>query len=69
MPAQPHANELEAAVAATGYRYTDPAADDAWPDISEYNADREPCPDDLFPPSWGATPTERDRAAIEAGNI
>lgn len=65
---QPHAHELEDAIAATGYRYTDPTHDDGWPRIAKHDADREPCPDDLFPVSWGSEPTERDQAAIDAGN-
>lgn len=68
MSVQPHPDELEAALESTGYCYSDPTTDDEWPRISAHDPDREICPDDLFPPGWGAQPTERDQAAIDAGN-
>lgn len=46
------------------YVYTDPVTDDAWPRITEA-ADDLP---DAFPDGWGDEPTERDQAAIDAGN-
>ena len=44
------------------YVYTDPVDDVEWPRIVE--------PDELdeFPDGWGEQPTERDQAAIDAGN-
>jgi alpha-amylase/alpha-mannosidase (GH57 family) len=47
------------------YIYTDPVADDAWPRITEVTDDDLP---DAFPDGWGDGPTERDQAAIDAGN-
>lgn len=47
------------------YVYTDPTTDDAWPRIAEVTDDDTP---DAFPPGWGGAPTERDQAAIDAGN-
>lgn len=46
------------------YRYTDPVDDDAWPRITAADDD----PPDRFPDGWGDAPTERDQAAIDAGN-
>lgn len=44
---------------------TDPIEDPDWPNIRAYDPDR----DDIdFPDNWGTEPTERDRAAIDAGN-
>lgn len=67
MSAQPHSDEVEAAVAATGYRYTDPVHDEQWPRITAPD-DADGCANDRFPDDWGSTPTERDQAAIDAGN-
>lgn len=50
------------------YVYTDPVDDDDWPNITEHVPEKEPCPDDLFPKTWGSEPTQRDQAAIDAGN-
>lgn len=50
------------------YRYTDPTTDPGWPRIEAHDPATEPCADDLFPPGWGAEPTPRDQAAIDAGN-
>lgn len=47
------------------YVYTDPVADERWPRITEPNDDDVP---DAFPEGWGSAPTERDQAAIAAGN-
>lgn len=47
------------------YVYTDPVADPDWPHITD--PDDDDCPD-CFPDTWGAAPTERDQAAIDAGN-
>lgn len=47
------------------YVYTDPVDDDRWPHITEAFDDDVP---DCFPPGWGDAPTERDQAAIDAGN-
>ncbi len=46
------------------YVYTDPAMDPAEPRITE-PGDTDP---DAFPDGWAAGPTERDQAAIIAGN-
>lgn len=44
----------------------DPAADPFWPGITELDESGRP---DAFPPDWGEQgPTERDQAAIDAGN-
>jgi hypothetical protein len=48
-----------------GYVYTDPVDDDAYPRITTADPDDMP---DAFPENWGAAPTERDQAAIDAGN-
>lgn len=48
-----------------GYVYTDPAADHTWPRITDPVDDDTP---DAFPPTWSGAPTERDQAAIDAGN-
>lgn len=50
------------------YTYSDPVGDSDWPRVSVHNPEVEPCPSDLFPKSWGSEPTERDQAAIDAGN-
>lgn len=42
------------------YRYTDPVTDPAWPQIDAAAGS------DLFPNGWGAAPTERDQAAMDA---
>lgn len=47
------------------YVYTDPVDDPAWTHITE--PDDDDCPD-CFPGSWSSEPTERDQAAIDAGN-
>lgn len=59
------AAESDQALAATGYTYSDPVEDPAFPRIVEASDDDAP---DRFPDSWGAEPTERDQAAIDAGN-
>lgn len=52
----------------TRYVYTDPVEDDDYPRITAHESD-EPCSSDLFPEDWGSKgPTERDQAAIDAGN-
>lgn len=50
---------------AQGYVYTDPVTDEAWPRITEAGPDDPP---DRFPEGWSGAPTERDQAAIDAGN-
>ena len=61
----PAESEISEAVEATGYRYTDPVADDTCPRITAC----DPCDTpDAFPPGWSSAPTERDQAAIDAGN-
>lgn len=67
MSVQPDAWEVEDALQSTGYCYSDPCADDEWPRITEHD-ESGPCADDLFPEGWGSKPTERDQAAIDAGN-
>lgn len=47
-----------------GYVYTDPVEDEKHPWIT---AEEVEAPD-AFPENWSSEPTERDRAAIEAGN-
>jgi hypothetical protein len=47
------------------YVYTDPVTDEAWPGITAPDDDNPP---DCFPDGWGSEPTERDQAAIDAGN-
>lgn len=46
------------------YVYSDPVDDSAWPRIT---APEDEAPD-AFPEDWAAAPTERDQAAIDAGN-
>jgi hypothetical protein len=61
---QPSDAEVLAAVARTGYVYTDPV-DAHVPGITAMR------PDEVLavpPPTWGLEPTERDQAAIDAGN-
>lgn len=53
-----------AALAMLGYRHSDPVTDPAYPGITALDGDA----DDAFPPGWGSEPTERDQAAIDAGN-
>lgn len=50
-----------------GYVFTDPVDDERYPRITA-PADDEPCSSDAFPDDWGKTATERDQAAIDAGN-
>lgn len=57
--------ELEAALRETGYRYTDPVNDPRFRRITAHDPERVV---DAFPENWGAEPTARDQAAIEAGN-
>jgi hypothetical protein len=61
---QPSDAEVAAAVARTGYVYTDPIDDTYVPGITVVDPDqvREP------PPYRGREPTFRDQAAIDAGN-
>ena len=47
------------------YVYTDPVEDDTYPRITAHDPDNPP---DAFPDSWSGGPTERDQAAIDAGN-
>jgi hypothetical protein len=63
---QPSGVELDAALVATGYRFSDPCQDPGFPRVTEHDG-----PDsayDTFRPGWGSEPTERDQAAIDAGN-
>lgn len=60
-----HRTRAELRATAPGYRYTDPVTDPDWPRITEPDDDDPP---DVFPPGWGSGPTERDQAAIDAGN-
>ena len=64
-PGQPAPIEqARAAQVALAYRHREPATDPAWPQITD-------APDELpdaFPDNWGAEPTPRDQAAIDAGN-
>lgn len=46
------------------YVYTDPVDDPAFPRITSPGY----YPPDQFPENWGERPTERDQAAISAGN-
>lgn len=62
---QPSDDEIAAATAATGYVFTDPVDDAAHPRIA---AGDPVSPPDVFPENWAAGPTERDQAAIDAGN-
>lgn len=62
---QPSDAEVAAAVARTGYVYTDPVGDPRFPGISAVDPDHVP---DVPPPTWGFEPTQRDQAAIDAGN-
>lgn len=48
-----------------GYRYSDPVDDPDWPRIQAATDDDEP---DEFPDTWSSEPTQRDQAAIDAGN-
>lgn len=43
----------------------DPVTDPAWPRITEASDDNPP---DRFPDGWGETPSDRDLAAMNAGN-
>lgn len=61
----PPTGPLPAVPPSADYRYRDPISDPAWPNIAGPGPGAPP---DVFPPSWGAEPTERDRAAIDAGN-
>jgi hypothetical protein len=47
------------------YAYTDPVDDDDWPGITAHDPETVV---DFFPETWGEEPTERDQAAIDAGN-
>jgi hypothetical protein len=55
---------VDGAVEPVGYTYTDPVGDSAFPRITEPTEDVP----DAFPENWGDAPTERDQAAIDAGN-
>lgn len=48
-----------------GYVYTDPVDDPQFPRVTAADLDDLP---DAFPDGWGEAPTERDQAAIDAGN-
>lgn len=48
-----------------GYCYSDPVDDPDWPRIQASSDDDWP---DEFPVSWSSEPTQRDQAAIDAGN-
>ena len=58
-------DEAQDAFRATGYQFTDPVADENFPRITA--ADHTDLPD-TFPEDWSSEPTERDQAAIDAGN-
>lgn len=45
----------------SGYDYTDPVPDTDWPTITEFDPLAAP---DVFPPTWGREPTERDAAGM-----
>lgn len=45
------------------YEYTDPVKDATWPRITKAELNNPP---DAFPEGWGAEPTERDQAVIDA---
>lgn len=62
---RPSAREIRAAQEATGYRYADPVEDPAHPHITAFDPEDPP---DVFPEGWSSQPTERDQAAIDAGN-
>jgi len=62
---QPSDAEVAEAVACTGYVYTDPIGDARVPGITAVDPDRV---FDVPPPNWGLEPTQRDEAAIAAGN-
>lgn len=57
--------EVPPVAVAQEYRHTDPAPDENYPRISAYDPDHA---DDAFPVGWSGEPTERDQAAIDAGN-
>lgn len=50
------------------YVYTDPVEDPAYPGITAMVPKEHGGPPDAFPEGWSSEPTERDLAAIEAGN-
>lgn len=62
---QPSDAELGAAVARTGYAYTDPVGDPAVPGITAVEPDAVL---DRPQANWSLEPTPRDQAAIDAGN-
>jgi hypothetical protein len=62
---QPSDAEVAAAIARTGYVYTDPVDDPRFPGITAVSPDHVL---DIPPPTWGLEPTQRDQAAIDAGN-
>ena len=62
---QPSDAEVAEAVARTGYVYTDPIGDPRVPGIIAVDPDHV---SDVPPPTWGLEPTQRDQAAIAAGN-
>ena len=63
---QPSDAEVRAAVLRTGYVYTDPIGDARVPAaISPADPDHVR---DVPPADWGLEPTQRDQAAIDAGN-
>lgn len=57
-------DETHHALRTLSYHHSDPVKDDAFPGITALDGDA----DDAFPPDWGTEPTERDAAAISAGN-
>lgn len=56
--------EVEAALEAVEYSYTDPVDDPDYPLITDYDPEDPP---DAFPDTWGQELTERDQAAIDSG--
>lgn len=62
---QPSDAEVAAAVARTGYVYSDPVGN---PRVTGITADGPELMLAVPPPTWGLEPTPRDQAAIDAGN-
>ncbi len=60
----PTGEEITLAYERTGYRYTDPVVDEAFPRLVETTDELL----DEFPAGWGERPTWRDQQAIDAGN-
>jgi hypothetical protein len=62
---QPSDAEVAVAVARTGYVYSDPVGD---PRVAGITADGPGQVLAVPPPTWEPEPTQRDQAAIDAGN-